>query len=673
MVAGVSADTLWRYISELSGHEPVIINGRLDTLVTRYSYSWRLDRAADYLSERLVNYGLDVTFHHYVIGTDNFYACDFVDMNTGWVVGGDQKIYKTRDGGQTWRKQVAGLPPVTFWGVCFIDTLRGWVSGSSGKIFHTSDGGRTWVQQASPTRATLREICFFDSLNGWIVGHSGKTLRTIDGGQTWASIASGVTGDLYGLHFVSPDRGWAVGRYGVILHWDGYSWSGQASGTGEYLLDVHFGDRKTGWAVGSGSTVLKTSDGGDNWIPQAVPDDANPYFRSVCFADTAVGWVVGLNGTVLESSDGGRRWNIQHTGTLFGLCWVRFLDTLEGWAVGYGSTILYTGNGGTTWENRRDHLPVEDLIGLKSVVATKPGTVSGEQVVICGHFDSTSEDPINLAPGADDNASGTAAVIEAARILGKSPFEKTIKFICFSGEEQGLYGSGEYAGDASAAGEMIGAVINFDMIGYADTVPEDINLVGNAASEWLVDFAADCAGAYVPGLAVVRDIDAGMILSDHASFWKAGYSAILGIEDSDIAYPYYHTTGDTLGHLTKSFVADVARMGIAAVAELAVPDTTGSSDGGLRKTVMISAHPNPFRNNTVVVVVLASGADVDVGIYDVEGRMVENLFAGSLPAGANRMLWQADYASGGTVAPGIYFARVRIPGAETATKLVFLR
>jgi hypothetical protein len=80
-------------------------------------------------------------------------------------------------------------------------------------------------------------------------------------------------------------------------------------------------------------------------------------------------------------------------------------------------------------------------------------------VIVCAHFDSTSTEPETLAPGADDNASGVAAVMEAARILARYPTDYTIRFLAFSGEEQGLYGSEAYARAAKAANQRIVGVV----------------------------------------------------------------------------------------------------------------------------------------------------------------------------------------------------------------------
>jgi hypothetical protein len=175
----------------------------------------------------------------------------------------------------------------------------------------------------------------------------------------------------------------------------------------------------------------------------------------------------------------------------------------------------------------------------RNVVAEKTGqTYPDDIVIICAHYDSTSPaaSRLTLAPGADDNASGTAAVLEAARILALYPIDFTIRFIAFSAEEWGLYGSRAYAMAAGLAGERIIGVINLDMIAYADAMPEDLQIIVNPASGWLADRFLDAASSYGP-LGATKTVDASFVYSDHAPFWDRGYPALLAIEDEPPRQP----------------------------------------------------------------------------------------------------------------------------------------
>lgn len=207
----------------------------------------------------------------------------------------------------------------------------------------------------------------------------------------------------------------------------------------------------------------------------------------------------------------------------------------------------------------------------RNVVATLLGRTSPQrEVIVCAHYDSTSDQRATLAPGADDNASGTAAVMEIARILANYSFDYTIKFIGFSAEEWGLYGSKHYAQEAKSRGEKIMAVINLDMIAYTDRLPEDLDVIVNQTSEWLANRYIIMAKLY--GLLdIAKSINPSLKYSDHSSFWDQGYSASLGIEDYPLDNPYYHRTSDTLSVLNLDFAVAVTKVSLAVAADLAQP------------------------------------------------------------------------------------------------------
>lgn len=206
---------------------------------------------------------------------------------------------------------------------------------------------------------------------------------------------------------------------------------------------------------------------------------------------------------------------------------------------------------------------------LKNVVVDIPGQTYPDQVVIvCAHYDSISDARWNQAPGADDNASGTAAVMEAARVLKNRPHDFTIRLVAFTAEEVGLVGSDYYASTAEASRDKVMAVINLDMIAYADALPEDLDIITNETSDWLAERAVDSTITY--GLIPARKfVEPSFVYSDHASFWDRGISAICAIEDQDVNNPYYHRTTDTVDTLNFDFYLGAARGTVVCASEVA--------------------------------------------------------------------------------------------------------
>ncbi len=187
-----------------------------------------------------------------------------------------------------------------------------------------------------------------------------------------------------------------------------------------------------------------------------------------------------------------------------------------------------------------------------NVVATQLGSVYPDQEYIVGaHYDSVSN------PGADDNASGVALVLEAARILSQYDSAYTIRYVAFSMEEVGLVGSNAYV--SAHAGDDILAMISTDMVAY-DPGTDAARIYSQAASAGLRDALGAAVGTYGDGLTW---FDAGWTnASDHAPFSSAGYQAALLIESEVWSNPHYHQpedSFDTPGYLNFPYAVKMTR------------------------------------------------------------------------------------------------------------------
>jgi hypothetical protein len=213
----------------------------------------------------------------------------------------------------------------------------------------------------------------------------------------------------------------------------------------------------------------------------------------------------------------------------------------------------------------------------RNVVATKPGLTDPDDIyIVCAHLDSTSQKQYRYtnAPGADDNASGVTAVMIAADILSQYDFDYTIRFIAFTGEEQGMYGSYYYVQDAYYAGDNILGVLNLDMIAYnsdADPIIE-LHAGTGAGSIAIANLFTDVLNTY--DIDLVREIITvgATVYSDHASFWDYGYNAILGIEDfDDFNDQNYHTINDRLSALNIPYFTEFVKAGVGTIATMSSP------------------------------------------------------------------------------------------------------
>ena len=209
-----------------------------------------------------------------------------------------------------------------------------------------------------------------------------------------------------------------------------------------------------------------------------------------------------------------------------------------------------------------------------NVVAVIPGVANPEKIVVIGgHYDSSTSSTSNC-PGADDNATGTECVLECARILSQYQFNYTVTLIAFCGEEQGLLGSDAYASEAAARGDDIIGMIAVDMIGYlASGDVMDLDIITNTNSQWLRDLAFSVQDLYVANLPAVQGSLPGGASSDHASFWSAGYDAILFFEDTGQYSPYIHTTNDVVGtsYNSPTLAERSVKIAVSLVATMAEP------------------------------------------------------------------------------------------------------
>ena len=247
-------------------------------------------------------------------------------------------------------------------------------------------------------------------------------------------------------------------------------------------------------------------------------------------------------------------------------------------------------------------------VEVSSVIATLRGDDPARgTIVVSSHYDSRDSDgndAILDAPGADDNGSGTAAVLEAARVLAATPVHATIVFACFDGEEQGLFGSQHYAAALAARGVRVEANLNNDIIGASvghdgERRPNDVrlfsealptgadtrrtNVLGNendAPARELARFAKETGETYVPSMHVdlVSRADRFLRGGDQESFAAHGDPAVRFVEPHE-NFDHQHQNvrvengtpyGDLLRYMDFDYLARVTRLNVAAAATLAL-------------------------------------------------------------------------------------------------------
>jgi len=211
-----------------------------------------------------------------------------------------------------------------------------------------------------------------------------------------------------------------------------------------------------------------------------------------------------------------------------------------------------------------------------NVVATMTGTVHPDQEYIVGaHYDSADN------PGADDDGSGTAALLEIARIVSQYESAYTIRIIAFDREEQGLVGSNAYVADVAGA-DILG-MVQADMIAYNTGANSTDIYAGSSGSTDLQVTLIGAVNEYGDGLTPVQASNppGG---SDHQPFANAGYQAVLIIEDW--GNPYYHTQQDNVdvpGYIDYAYAARMTRSVVGWLVDAAEVDAA-RRDTGVRRS-----------------------------------------------------------------------------------------
>jgi hypothetical protein len=335
---------------------------------------------------------------------------------------------------------------------------------------------------------------------------------------------------------------------------------------------------------------------------------------------------------------------------------------------------------------------------LYNIIATIPGKKNpNKQFILGAHYDASasrmgaavwnSQWYTIKAPGADDNATGVASILEIARLLCDTNInyynDQTIKLIAYAAEEYNPSYSGHHLGsirhakNAKLNNEQIVGMISIDMVGFNSSQFYN-SIVTNNSQSFL--------GQKINYVRDLFDIDIQTsstpfpsgTYSDHQSYIDEGYSAVLLIENAPpwnsnlqygyVANPYYHTSYDTAGTVNMELTAKVAQLALATAASFAaVLSDAGETEipGGYN---LSQNYPNPFNPSTTIKFNLPSRSEVTLRVYDVLGKEIAVLINGELNGGIHKVEFNAAGLSS-----GLYIYQLITPGFSETRKMILLK
>lgn len=250
-------------------------------------------------------------------------------------------------------------------------------------------------------------------------------------------------------------------------------------------------------------------------------------------------------------------------------------------------------------------VPDSTIETADNIIAVQWGAKTPQEFVVCGaHYDSWNddgEDPDTIrSPGADDNASGVAGILETARLLSHYTFDRSIIYANWCAEEIGLVGSAAYAHDMAEQGMDIVGYFNLDMTGYLQEGSDiHVHLMYTTQDSTIADYVYGFSHTYFPDMPIHQDWLAWGD-SDYSSFNRNGYPAVHPFEDVRASSPYIHSRQDVLGLSVNSLEQSkrFTELNLGLVATLA---GLQNHDVIENESITIALYPNPAKESVTIL------------------------------------------------------------------------
>lgn len=284
-------------------------------------------------------------------------------------------IRKSTNGGSNIATTIINIVDTLLRSVDFINVNTGFVVGDKGKILKTTNLGNNWSRILSPSNANLNSVYFEDSIKGFIAGEFGTLHSTSNSGDNWGPLNEGITGNtLSSVVFLNSNTGMVAGQSYILKTTNGGNlWEQKFIDPAIYWNKLQMIDENTGFAFCSYKNLYKTTNAGENWsfvAPITVPTWMWSYtINSVQFVDPNIGYACGytsepnppsiqIRAAIYKTQNGGENWVLVYHAYSSGILhYLSFVDQNTGIIVG-SNKIIKTENGGLNWSTNNSSVSI---------------------------------------------------------------------------------------------------------------------------------------------------------------------------------------------------------------------------------------------------------------------------------------------------------------------------
>ncbi len=638
-------------------------------------------------------------------GKDIMSMC-FVNSSIGYIGGGSQMLRKTVDGGQTW--QNIQLPVQGQWDTAyyvmdinFISQNVGYIIGfwlMESKIWKTTDGGNTWSTQTTGGADYLKKSYFLDENTGFAFGGPtySEVIKTTNGGTTWQSVSQ-ESYIAYSMHFINALTGvygCADGRVYRTVD-GGNTWNYALCPSSLDILSIKFIDANTGYGFGTGSVYIKTTDGGMNWDEFPIgAGSVSQYFDAEVTANGNL-HAVGNYGAMIRSTNSGSTFVSQPYVTQHSICDIEFIDQNTGYAVaGFGEgDILKTTNAGETWVSQVSSytLPLYGISFTSAETGYLAGSINIKKTTNGGTswanvYTSTTNEIFgdifftNVNTGYAVGSYGkllkttnAGATWNSSTIPNASTFISSIYFVNDNtGFAVGDNNKAVKTTDAGATWILMtvpaGNFMNHNNIFFTDAATGYISSMAgvfkttNSGETWFqlgtptggysnVQFRGNFGYAVAGDGKIIKSIDGGNSWIIQPTVTENPLYALYFNSDNFVY------SGGVRGTMIKTIPT-----------ELILTPVTGNSNETPKSFYLHQNYPNPFNPVTTIKFGVTKVGFVNVKVYDITGKVVDELVNNSLNPGSYEVKWD-----GSGFSSGVYFYSIKTNEFSETRKMILVK